>query len=381
MNDLVVSSATLPIPAMVAAAGERAGVRFLEFFTAQIRNPHTRRAYARAAAEFLAWCEGIASHRDFPGAQPDCADSVTLVLDKGSAALANTLELEQAGVGWISALPWSQAPAEFRSSQQLTPLSSQQPGVSAAAETMVVHGKQYRCVVKYSAPFAGEQLHSLTTSLSKAMQSMRRLARELATSAASFTERGLRNRIARWLSPQFVGELISYTLEQRDGRWHLQFDFDHQALERLHGAKTGTNRPADQPLRLVCRAGDHRLFRSATHRAGFSWTQGWGLAGMGTDVSLDRPEDPRPCLLLHVGNLAVAVCTPPGCGSMARALYRRTNGTVTPDSEIHTALSASGPTTPAPAPPSSMIADATKRVSTTLSGCDLTWESTGYTGH
>jgi len=165
--------------------------------------------------------------------------TVTLVLDKGSAALANTLELEQAGVGWISALPWTQAPAEFRSTEKLTPLSSQEPGVSAAAETMLVHGKQYRCVVKYSAPFASEQLHSLTTSLSKAMQSMRRLARELATSAASFTERGLRNKIARWLAPQFVDELVSYTLEQRDGRWHLQFDFDHQALDRLMKQRLG----------------------------------------------------------------------------------------------------------------------------------------------
>jgi transposase len=166
-------------------------------------------------------------------------DTVTLVLDKGSAALANTLELEQAGVGWISALPWTQAPAEFRSSQKLTPLSSREPGVSAAADTIIVHGKEYRCVVKYSAPFAGQQLHSLTTSLSKAMQSMRRLARELATSAASFTERGLRNRIARWLAGQFVAELISYTLEQRDGRWHLQFDFDHQALDRLMAQRLG----------------------------------------------------------------------------------------------------------------------------------------------
>jgi transposase len=165
--------------------------------------------------------------------------TVTLVLDKGSAALANTLELEQAGVGWISALPWTQAPAEFRSTEKLTPLSSQEPGVSAAAETMLVHGKEYRCVVKYSAPFASEQLHSLTTSLSKAMQSMRRLARELATSAASFTERGLRNKIARWLAPQFVDELVSYTLEQRDGRWHLQFDFDHQALDRLMKQRLG----------------------------------------------------------------------------------------------------------------------------------------------
>ena len=166
-------------------------------------------------------------------------NTVTLVLDKGSTALPNTLELEQAGVGWISALPWTQAPAEFRSSQHLTPLSSQQPGVSAAAETMVVHGKQYRCVVKYWAPFAGEQLHSLTTRLSKAMQSMRKLARKLATSAASFTERGLHSKIARWPSPQFVGELIGYTLEQRDGRWHLQFDFDHQALERLMAQSLG----------------------------------------------------------------------------------------------------------------------------------------------
>jgi len=31
--------------------------RFIEFFTANIRNPHTRRAYARAAADFALWCD------------------------------------------------------------------------------------------------------------------------------------------------------------------------------------------------------------------------------------------------------------------------------------------------------------------------------------
>ena len=44
---------------VAAAAGARASYRFFEFFTAQIRNPHTRRAYARAraaaAAEFFDW--------------------------------------------------------------------------------------------------------------------------------------------------------------------------------------------------------------------------------------------------------------------------------------------------------------------------------------
>ena len=56
MNELVTSTPSLPLPALIAAAGERAGMRFLEFFAANIRNPHTRRAYARAADEFLAWC-------------------------------------------------------------------------------------------------------------------------------------------------------------------------------------------------------------------------------------------------------------------------------------------------------------------------------------
>jgi hypothetical protein len=41
-------------PALVAATGgARTSYRFFEFFNAQIRNPHTRRAYARAAVEFF----------------------------------------------------------------------------------------------------------------------------------------------------------------------------------------------------------------------------------------------------------------------------------------------------------------------------------------
>jgi site-specific recombinase XerD len=50
--------AAFSTPATVTAAGEGAQLRFLEFFAASIRNPHTRRAYAGAVGEFLAWCEG-----------------------------------------------------------------------------------------------------------------------------------------------------------------------------------------------------------------------------------------------------------------------------------------------------------------------------------
>ena len=45
------------LPALITGTGKRAGGRFLEFFTVNIRNRNTRAAYARAARNFLAWCE------------------------------------------------------------------------------------------------------------------------------------------------------------------------------------------------------------------------------------------------------------------------------------------------------------------------------------
>jgi site-specific recombinase XerD len=54
---LAIPTDTYIVPALIADAGEQAGWRYIEFFTANIRNPHTRRAYARACARFFAWCE------------------------------------------------------------------------------------------------------------------------------------------------------------------------------------------------------------------------------------------------------------------------------------------------------------------------------------
>jgi site-specific recombinase XerD len=45
------------VPAIIADLGEAAGWRYVEFFTANIRNAHTRRAYARACSRFFGWCE------------------------------------------------------------------------------------------------------------------------------------------------------------------------------------------------------------------------------------------------------------------------------------------------------------------------------------
>jgi integrase/recombinase XerC len=53
---LDLSSPGPTLPPVVAASGPQAQRHFLEFFAATIRNPHTRRAYARGVVDFLDWC-------------------------------------------------------------------------------------------------------------------------------------------------------------------------------------------------------------------------------------------------------------------------------------------------------------------------------------
>jgi integrase/recombinase XerD len=45
------------LPAMIRAQGERASRRFIEFFTANIRNRNTRAAYARTVKQFFDWTD------------------------------------------------------------------------------------------------------------------------------------------------------------------------------------------------------------------------------------------------------------------------------------------------------------------------------------
>ena len=56
------------LPATIRAHGERASRRFIEFFTANIRNRNTRAAYVRAVNQFFDWCDAPAAakrHRSY----------------------------------------------------------------------------------------------------------------------------------------------------------------------------------------------------------------------------------------------------------------------------------------------------------------------------
>jgi hypothetical protein len=104
-----------------------------------------------------------------------------VVFDKGTVAVANTVALEEARLGWTSALPWNQTPAELREREveKLPPCANQQPGCVRREKKRWCMAKKYFYVVKYSASFAGEQLHSLTSSMNKVMQYLRCFSIEL----------------------------------------------------------------------------------------------------------------------------------------------------------------------------------------------------------
>jgi site-specific recombinase XerD len=62
-KDLVVVDGTdTLLPVQIVSAGDRAARRFVEFFTANIRNANTRQSYARAVADFFHWCERMGLH-------------------------------------------------------------------------------------------------------------------------------------------------------------------------------------------------------------------------------------------------------------------------------------------------------------------------------
>lgn len=67
-DSLVGRHAKPQVPALIGQAGECASRRYLEFFTAQIRNRGTRQAYGHAASQFFDWCtgQGIAFERIEP---------------------------------------------------------------------------------------------------------------------------------------------------------------------------------------------------------------------------------------------------------------------------------------------------------------------------
>jgi hypothetical protein len=127
MNELVLIAARTTLPAIIAAAGERASLRFLEFFAANIRNPHTRRAYSRAVSEFMTWCEdtGVTS---ITAVQP-------LHVSATSRPRTASVSLSMATRGWMKNPAETPSPAA-PSPRRLAPRPAKLISVVSCATTM-----------------------------------------------------------------------------------------------------------------------------------------------------------------------------------------------------------------------------------------------------
>ncbi|HVR22987.1 MAG TPA: hypothetical protein VMU26_06665 [Candidatus Polarisedimenticolia bacterium] len=62
INELIIAPSEDLRPAPLFAPTQKAAKRFLEFFTAQINNAHTRRAYLNATRRFADWCASKGLH-------------------------------------------------------------------------------------------------------------------------------------------------------------------------------------------------------------------------------------------------------------------------------------------------------------------------------
>ena len=94
----------ITVPRLIADARPDAAEKFLEFFAAQIANPNTRAAYARATSRFIRWCEDRALElrqitplhvsayvRTHPGAAPTVKQHLAAIRMLGNWLVINQI--------------------------------------------------------------------------------------------------------------------------------------------------------------------------------------------------------------------------------------------------------------------------------------------------
>jgi hypothetical protein len=118
----ILLTTTAAVPAVIAARGQHAGRRFVEFFTANIRNPNTRKAYCRATCEFFDWCDQ---------AGLGLLDIEPVHVKPGSKASATVFPRPPSSNGWPRSACCSTGSCSARSSPSIPPPRFAAPNTSS----------------------------------------------------------------------------------------------------------------------------------------------------------------------------------------------------------------------------------------------------------
>ena len=172
-------------------------------------------------------------------------ENVTLVFDKGASDLVNIAQIEEAGIGWVAPVSWSEVPTGMQNvkDKRMTGCSSKLPGFRVFSKTCNLWGANRLCVLSHSSTFEAEQMHSLMDSVAKAVAALRSLSRELAsTHTRPRVAKGIARRIGQILSGQWLKKiiLIDALVPSDNGlRWGLQFHVDNTAMLEIIQRRMG----------------------------------------------------------------------------------------------------------------------------------------------
>src|SRR5712691_5681281 len=134
-------------------------------------------------------------------------------------------------------------------------------------------------------------MHSVTTSLTKVLQSMRRLSLDLAKPGCRLKEDQIRKKIQRWLLNPFLEDLIRWQLHSEAGHWRLQFDFDNGAFLKLLANRLGrplllTNRMDWSAEQVVAGYSDQQQIEQVLRGLKDGAWLGWGPMYHWTDSKI-----------------------------------------------------------------------------------------------
>lgn len=208
----------------------------------------------------------VACHRH---ACPGEGATATLVFDKGNVSEDAMEQLVVAGQPFIAAVPLNRLPALAatpRASFKAVPGLAGTQAVVADAEAW---GAACRAVLVYTESFFTQQLDGVIHNLVKCQKKLMDLEKGLETWRAG-KGRGQRPKVAHVkttvraiVSPQFMAEVFTYTVEEEGGLPVLQYAVNHDALEGLTRERLGRTL-----LLAVGTAGDAgdliRTYRSLT---------------------------------------------------------------------------------------------------------------------
>lgn len=168
-----------------------------------------------------------------------------LVFDKGNVSDDAMESLAIPGVHFVAALSANRLPellaVPITDFEDLPAL----PGTKAAKATVEIWGKTCQGVVVYTESFFTQQLSGVTQNMVKCQKRLLDLSKRLKkwhlgkAKGKKPTIKGVKKSVKEILKPQFMKDLIVAQVEEKDGLPHLNYNVDHDALQRLTDQRLG----------------------------------------------------------------------------------------------------------------------------------------------